>query len=207
MFNDEFYHNANSPFLYCPVRHKRQCYHYLSMCRVSGVPGQAPQTQWHWSLVTSPALPQTEWVCADRQSEGTLHHFPDCLALWGQTQPDDSHSYTTWMFIGQYCTIGKRKTGKNVELIFISAKIHSSGIHSITSKRKILRVLLTDSFMQRQSSATPDYTFDYTGVVPDPVCPVRAERRGDPHQGEAVRLRAVGAGGLQTKQVFVEWAA
>ena len=108
------------------------------------------------------------------------------------------------MFIVQHCTIGKRKTGKNVELIFISAKIHSSGIHSITSKRKILRVLLTDSFMQRQSSATPDYTFDYTGVVPDPVCPVRAERRSDPHQGEAVRLRAVGAGGLQTKQVFVE---
>ena len=41
------------------------------------------------------------------------------------------------------------------------------------------------------------------GVVPDPVFPVWAEHSSDPHQGEAVRLRAVGAGGLQAEQKFV----
>ena len=67
-------------------------------CPVSGhCEARAPQTQWHWALVTR----QTEWGSdSQRQWEGTLHHFPDCLALWGQTQLDDSHSYTTWMFYG-----------------------------------------------------------------------------------------------------------
>ena len=76
----------------------RPCVSCHMGCPVSGhCEARAPQTQWHWALVTR----QTEWGSdRQRQWEGTLHHFPDCLALWGQTQPDDSHSYTTWMFYG-----------------------------------------------------------------------------------------------------------
>ena len=81
----------------------RPCVTCHTGCPVSGhCEARAPQTQWHWALVTR----QTEWGSdRQRQWEGTLHHFPDCLALWGQTQLDDSHSSTTWMF---YSVIERR---------------------------------------------------------------------------------------------------
>lgn len=92
--------NGKLSIFYCLVRHKR----LPAMCLMSHVrlesPGLlAPQTQWHWSLVTRPGpIPHRQSGSHPRQWEGSLHHFPDCLALWGQTQPDDSHSFTTWMF-------------------------------------------------------------------------------------------------------------
>ena len=138
----------------------------------------------HWS--PGPAPSRTDRVGLIRDSERAVYTISLIVSPFG-----DKHNPMTLILLPRGCSIlysrKKRDINNNVllEIIFYFNYTY-----------KVSCWIFLCSYSWQFSTCWTSQCFC---VAPDPVGEVRAESRGDPHQGEAVRLRAVGAGGLQTE--------